>query len=305
MRGRIRPVRPEAPVIAAHRTRLRDLLELGKPRLSSLVLFTAGLGVWMAPGAPGAGRVALFLAGTVGLVFGANSLNCVIEREVDARMHRTRARPLPTGRVTPRTAAVWGAFLAAASLTAIRLGSNWTATALGAIAFVVYIAIYTPLKRRSATALYVGAIPGAIPPLMGWSAGGGGLSAGGWALFALLFFWQLPHFLAIALYLKEDYARGGLQVFSIVYGEAAARRHLVGTSALLAVAGVAPALAGLGGRLYAIFAAALGIAFVMLAASGMRGSGGAAWARHVFLYSLLYLPALAAGMVISHALGDV
>ena len=162
---------------------------------------------------------------------------------------------------------------------------------------MTYVLVYTPMKRRSTLALFVGAIPGAIPPLMGWTAVTGRLDAGGLALFALLFSWQLPHFLAISLYLAEDYARGGLVVFSLVHGERATRAWIAATSIALVPAAVALAAVGVATPAAAAVAAVLGAGLTAYAISGLGRSGGR-WARTFFLATLAYLPLAFAGLLV-------
>ncbi len=282
-----------APVAAA-----RDLVELAKPRLSLLVVFTAGCGLALAPGSLGPVRAALFILGTALLVASANTLNCWMEIEGDRRMARTRARPLPSGRLDPWVAFAFGAVLGLYAIPLLAIAANPLTALLGAIAHVVYVLVYTPLKRVSPLALEVGAVPGALPPLMGWTAVAGEPGLGGWVLFAVLFAWQLPHFLAASLYLEDDYRRGGFRVLPVVKGEASARRHLLAYTVLLLAVSAAPFATGMAGSRYAAAAASLGAVFVALAAAGLRGRCGRAWARRVFLYSILYLPALATVLVL-------
>ncbi len=279
--------------------RLRDLAALGKPRLSLLVLFTAAAGIGLAPTPPSGGRTLAFLVATAALVASANTLNCWLECEIDRRMHRTRGRPLPAGRLAPRTALVFGAALGTTALTAISIVANPWTTGLGALALFTYVAVYTPLKRHTPWALVVGALPGALPPLMGWTAATDGLAPRGLALFGLLFLWQLPHFLAIALYLQDDFRRGGIRVLPLVQGEAAARRWLVATFVLLVLFSLALVPAGLAGPLYGATAAALGLVGFGLAVPGLGDRAGAAWARRMFAYSLVHLPILVTAFVLA------
>ncbi len=269
--------------------RARDLVELGKPRITMLVLFTTAVGLWMAPGSLGAVGTILFLLGTAGLVASANTLNCWVERESDGMMLRTRRRALPAGRLEPRVALVSGMVVGIASLVLVWATTNPLTFALGAIALLSYVLVYTPLKRLSWLALLVGAVPGAIPPLMGWTALTGELSAPGWILFGILFFWQLPHFIAISLYLKEDYRRGGLKVLPLVHGDAVARRHLFAYTLLLVGVSLGALPLGLAGPAYLAAATLLGAGFVYLAAWGLRPVVEAVWARRTFAYSLIYL----------------
>jgi len=269
---------------------LRDVVALGKPRLSGMVLTTAAAGMWLAPERISAGRAAAFLLGTGMVVGAANVLNNYFERDVDARMRRTWGRPLPAGRVEPGVALAIGMALPAFAVPLLALATNPLTALLAAVAVVSYAFVYTPLKRVSTAALFVGAVPGAIPPLMGWTAATGRIDAPGIALFALLFVWQIPHFLAISIYLKEDYARAGLRVFAVVHGERAARWWAAATSALLVPVGAAPAALGMAGRGYGVAAALLAAGLTVVAASGLRQpEGSTRWARRYFLSTLLYL----------------
>jgi protoheme IX farnesyltransferase len=259
-------------------------------------MITSAGGLALAPGQLGAPRAILTILGTAAVVGAANALNCYAERDIDARMRRTRDRPLPAGRVEPFAALALGIIVPTFALPLLALVANPLTALLAFIALVTYVAIYTPLKQRSTLALLVGAVPGAIPPLIGWTAVTGGLDAGGLALFALLFFWQLPHFLAISIYLREDYARGGLKVFSIVHGERATRAWIAaGTAALIPVS-LAPVPLGIAGVAYGVVAAALGLGLFGFALAGLRREGGQ-WARSFFLATVLYLTVLFAALV--------
>jgi protoheme IX farnesyltransferase len=280
------------PLVLARGARVRDLLELGKPRITLLVVLTTAVGLWLAPVALHPLRGALFLVGTALLVAAANTLNCWYERDVDARMHRTRNRPLPARRVEPAAALAYGLGLGAAALGLLAATTNVLTIALGALALASYVLVYTPMKRFSPWAVVVGAVPGALPPLMGWTAATGAFGGPGWLLFGILFFWQLPHFVAISLYLEDDYRRGGLRVLSVAYGETAARRHLFAYTVALVAVSFAALPIGLGGTLYLTCAAVLGTGFLAIAAAGLGSAAGAGWARAVFAYSLVYLPAL-------------
>jgi protoheme IX farnesyltransferase len=266
----------------------RDLLLLSKPRLSGLVLLTCAGGLALAPGSIGVARAILAVLGTAAVVGAANALNCYAERDVDARMRRTRDRPLPAGRVEPLVALALGLGVPALALPVLALAANPLTALLAFVALFVYVAIYTPMKKRSTLALFVGAVPGAIPPLMGWTAVTGRIDAGGLALFALLFAWQLPHFLSISLYLAEDYARGGLKVFALVHGERATRAWIAVTSLALIPVSLAPVPLGLAGPAYGAVAGLLGAGLAGYALSGLRGTGGR-WARTLFLATLAWL----------------
>jgi len=279
---------------------LRDVAALAKPRLATLVLCTTAGGLWLAPGHRDGLSAAVLLLGTALVVGAANALNNFLERDVDALMRRTRDRPLPAGRLEPWTAVAVGLGLPSVALPALAFYTNGLTATLAALALFTYVVVYTPMKRKSSLALFVGAVPGAIPPLMGWTAATGRLDAGGLALFALLYCWQLPHFLAISMYLKDDYARGGLRVFALVHGDRAARIWSAVTSLLLIPVSLLLLPLGLGGPLYAVAAALLGAG---LAGYGLRGlwQRGAAqrWARNFFLLTLAYLTLLFAALLVS------
>ncbi len=276
----------------------REVLALAKPRLSGLVIFTTTGGLWLAPGAIAPARAILAVLCTAAVVGAANSLNCYLERESDALMRRTRDRPLPAGRLDPVIALALGLTVPVFALPILSFTVGRLTAFLALVALVSYVAIYTPLKRRSSLALFVGAVPGAIPPLMGWTAVTGRLDAGGLALFALLFAWQLPHFLAISLYLKEDYARGGMKVFSLVHGDAVTRKWIAGTSLLLLPASLLPVALGLASWGYGAVAGVASVAFTAFAVAGLGERGESSkWARQVFLGTLVYLSLLMVALI--------
>jgi len=254
--------------------------------------------VWLAPGSIGTARTALLFLGTAMLVASANMLNCWYERDTDALMLRTRLRPIPAGRLDAWSGFAAGIALGVFSIPILALAVNPLTALLGAIAHTTYVWAYTPLKRVTPLALEVGAIPGAIPPLMGWTAGTGALAVPGWFLFGLLFFWQLPHFLAIAIYLEEDYRRGGLDVLTVRRGALAASRRIgIYTAALVVLSLLAQPL-GIAGVGYTIAAAAFGAGFLALALPGLSGKLGGAWARRTMLYSIVWLTAVLAALVL-------
>ena len=239
---------------------------------------------------------AITLAATALVVGAANTLNCYLERDVDALMLRTRTRPLAAKRLAPATALWVGFGLAAVSVPALAILLNPLSGLLAALALVSYVWIYTPLKRITPKALVVGALPGAIPPLIGWTSVTGHIGPPGFLLFAVLFLWQLPHFLAITLYLHEDYGRGGLRVLPLVKGERTARRHLLYYTAALVPVTLLFTPAGITGRFYLGAAALLGCAFLFFGVRGLRGEAQVAppaararWARGMFAYSIVYL----------------
>ncbi len=287
---------PAAPDL---RTRLRGYYELTKPRLSGLVLVTVAAGYAMAAG--GDLRLLLLLHTVVGVGLvsgGGGALNMYLERHLDARMNRTRRRPLPAGDVTPAGALAFGLVAGLSGLAYLALIVNLLTAVLAAIAFVNYVAVYTPLKTRSTVNTLVGAVTGALPPMMGWTAFEGEIGTGGWVVFAILFVWQMPHFLAIAWFCREDYARVGMKMLS-VYDSAEGpmtTRQMALFSLVLIPVSLLPTTTGLAGEVYAVAAAALGAGvFALAVAAVLRPTR--AKVRWVFLASLAYLPALFTFMI--------
>jgi protoheme IX farnesyltransferase len=279
---------------------VKAVLELSKPRITQLVVLTAAGGYYMASRGPFApGRFAWTLLGTALVAAGTNALNQLRERDTDALMRRTRMRPLPDGRVAPSDAHLFGWLLAAAGLGVLLL-LNRLAAGLALVTLVSYLAFYTPLKRRSPVSTLVGAVPGALPPVIGWTAAHGTLSAGGWVLFALVFCWQIPHFLAIAWMFREDYRNAGLPMLPVLEpeGRQTGRLALLATVALLAVS-LLPSVVGITGWRYAAAAIVLGAALLALAVRfARRRSDGAA--RALFYGSISYLPLVWAAMILDH-----
>ena len=202
---------------------VRDLIALTKPRLSALVLFTAGGGLWLSDTPVPATTAAAAVLGTTLVVGGANALNCYLERDVDQLMGRTALRPLPAGRLHPSAALAFGLLLSFVSVPLLTFATTPLAGLLAAVALVLYVVVYTPMKRRSSLSTLVGAVPGALPPLIGWTAATGQLDPGGLALFAILLLWQIPHSLAIGVYRRMEYEAAGLVVFPSEHGLPATR----------------------------------------------------------------------------------
>lgn len=275
----------------------RDVVLLAKPRLAGLVVITAAGGMWLAPGRRDALTASILVLGTAAVVGAANALNNLLEKDVDARMRRTRERPLPAGRLEEWVALIVGLGLPAIALPALAWFTNALTATLAAIALVLYVCVYTPMKQRSTLALFVGAVPGAIPPLMGWTSVTGRLDAGGLALFGILFLWQLPHFLAISVYLADDYARGGIRVFALVHGERSTRRWIAATTLALVPVSLALVPLGVAGAFYGVVAGALGAGLLAWAVSGLRRADPSQrWARNFFLGTLGYLTLLFAAL---------
>ncbi len=282
---------------------LQDLAELTKLRVALLILFTTLAGFVLATKYLGTAldlvRLGWTLLGT-GLVAGsAAALNQVLERDRDGRMLRTMDRPIPAGRMSSWTAALVAVLLLVAGISALALRTNPFAAAIAGLTWALYVFAYTPLKSRSHVSTVVGAVPGALPPLIGWMAAGCILQGPAWCLFGVIFFWQLPHFLAIAWLYREDYERGGYPMLTVLdpSGQAAARQSVLNTLALIVVS-LIPAFTGQAGVAYAVVATLLGVAFLSsvlwLAAKRSRSA-----ARATILASIVYLPLLLLAIVIA------
>jgi protoheme IX farnesyltransferase len=274
----------------------RDLVELTKPRITAVVLATTAAGLALAPAHVSASRALLSLLGTVLIVGSANALNMWWERDVDGLMDRTKDRPLPAGRLAPEVALAFGLLLGLIAMP-ILLAVNLTTGLLGLLALVTYVAAYTPLKRHTTLALVVGAVPGAMPPLMGWTSATGSFGVGGLLLFGVLFLWQLPHFLAISLFRTQDYVRAGLKVVPAERGVWAAKWRIVAYTVLLVSVSVMIAAYHVAGTYYLGAALALGAIFLGIATAGLRGTAGDRWAKSLFGYSIVYLVLLLSTMI--------
>lgn len=271
---------------------VRELLQLVKPRITALSVMTAAAGLWLAPGEPSARLAWVTVAGVLLLVGSANTLNMYLERDVDGLMERTRGRPLPAGRLAPAVAFWFGLAQALVAVPLLTFGANALTGLFGAIAIILYVLVYTPMKRHTTLALFVGAVPGAMPPLLGWTAASGRLELAAVALFAVIFFWQVPHFVAIAMFRREDYVAAGLKILPVERGERAAKQTILGY--LLAQIAVTVALVplGLGGTAYLFGAIVLGAAMLAWTVAGLRRPAGPRWARGLFLATIAYLPLL-------------
>ena len=276
---------------------LRDYLELSKSRIVLMVLITTAAGYAFA--APDINILLLIntLIGTALVAAGTNALNQYVERDLDAQMHRTRRRPLPAGHISPRAALLFSWAIALIGTIYLAIAVNWLTAFLGAFTLTSYVFVYTPLKRISTACTLIGAIPGAIPPLMGWAAATGSLAAGGWILFAILFLWQLPHFMAISWMYREDYGRAGFAMLSVrdEGGRAVSRDALIYSVLLLAVS-VLPAFIGLAGNVYLVLGIAAG-AGLIAAALKFHGDRSVRNARLLFMSSNIYLLSIMALLV--------
>lgn len=279
--------------------RLWAYVELTKPRLTTLILVVAAAGYWLASdGPPGSARLAGAMAGVALLAAGIFALNQYLERDLDARMHRTERRPLPAGRLAAREALWFGGLLSAAAVACLTWSVNALSGALAIVTFTSYLFLYTPLKLRTPHCTLVGALPGAMPPLYGWAAARGELGLEAWVLFAILFLWQFPHFHSIAWLYREDYERAEIRMWSVVEPEGKTLgRQIIASSALLVPASALPAALGMCGAVYLWGALALGGCLLALGIRAARRKSK--WeARRLLLASVLYLPALFALMVL-------
>jgi protoheme IX farnesyltransferase len=275
---------------------VRDYLVLTKPEIVAMTLLTAAAGIGLGPSPVPWSTWVAALAGTGLCVASADVLNMVLERDTDRLMVRTKDRPLPAGRMRPSTALAFGIGLGALSL-AIHLWLVNPLTALfGAVGWATYVLVYTPLKRRTPHALVVGAVAGAMPPLMGCTAVTGRITAAALALFAILFVWQVPHFLAIALFRKQDYARASIRTAPLVWGDRATKLHVVGWSLALLVSSLALVPIGAAGLPYALVAGPVGAWLLAKSLRGLREPTAPGFARGLFRASLVYLPVLALGI---------
>jgi protoheme IX farnesyltransferase len=270
-----------------------DFVALTKPRLNLLVLVTSLAGLYLA--APDGIAMPILvhtLVGTALVAGGAAALNEVWERDSDALMARTRTRPVPSGRLRAGDALRFALALSTIGLVELAAGVNLLCAAVAALTLITYVLAYTPLKRRTSLATLVGAVPGALPPVIGWTAAGGGLTLPALVLFGIVFFWQMPHFLAIAWLYRHEYAAAGIPLLPVLEpdGRRTGRQALLYAAALWPVS-LMPTLVGLASGFYIVVATLLGCVLVALSARFARERSTAA-ARRLFLFSIVYLPLL-------------
>jgi protoheme IX farnesyltransferase len=286
-------MRTGAVAVSQTSARSRDFVALAKPRLNLLVVASTLVGYAMAPGEPlGLVAVAGLLLGTGLVAGGASAFNQVFERDLDALMRRTRTRPLPDQRLQPVEGVLFGTAITLAGLLMIVAASNLLAGAVALATLLSYVVVYTPLKRKTSFGTVIGAIPGALPPIIGWAAVEGSLSLQAWSLFGIMFLWQLPHFLAIAWMYREDYARAGYPMLPVLEpdGRSTGRQSVVYSAALVPLS-LAPTLMRMTGTIYFAGALVLGLAFLYLALKFAR-TRSVGDARRVFFASIVYLPLL-------------
>jgi heme o synthase len=287
-----------APLVVARRGALADYAELTKPRITLMVMLTTMVGFVMGSAAHVDLPVLLVVLVGTGLVAaGASAVNMVLERRTDALMLRTRNRPLPAGRLRPVDGVAWGFALTALGVLVLGWRAGTLATAVALATWLSYLLFYTPLKPVTSLSTVVGAFPGALPPVIGWAAARGSLDPGAFVLFAILFLWQIPHFLAIAWIYREDYARAGLPMLPVLdpEGKVTGRQAVANSLALLLVS-LTPRAAGMAGNVYLAGAVVLGLGFTTVAfRAAVERSAPAA--RRLFLASIVYLALLCALLI--------
>lgn len=278
--------------------RRADYMTLTKQRITLMVVITAAAGFALAPGAWSWLTLMGTLMGTALSCMGASVLNQVIERDTDGMMDRTMNRPLPAGRVNPTEATWVGVVLGLAGVGLLALTTTWMAAALSAFTILSYVLIYTPMKRYSPVALLVGAVPGAMPPMIGYAAVTGDLRAAAWLTFTIMFVWQVPHFLAIAWLYREDYAKAGFPMLPVLdpTGQRTFRQVLIGCLLLVPLGGL-PTMLGISGIAYFFTALICGLTFLAFGIA-LVWRPGRTQARRLFLASLVYLPVVLTVMLV-------
>jgi len=286
-----------------------DFFALMKPRVMSLVVFTALVGLVVAPGTL---HPVIAIAALICIAVGAGAsgaLNMWYDADIDAIMQRTAARPVPRGRVSADEALTFGTVLAAGSVITMGMLVNWVSAALLALTIGFYLFIYTMwLKRRTPQNIVIGGAAGALPPMIGWAAVTGTVSLESIVLFLIIFIWTPPHFWALALYRSRDYERAGIPMLPVTAGPDTTRSHILIYSLLLAPTGLAPVFIGMGGILYAVLATVLGVAFLALAIrvyTRRKGREAEQAAKKLFGFSILYLLLLFAVLLVEHVLGGL
>lgn len=282
---------------------MRDVVALSKPRIVLMSALMAGLGMFLAPASLSLGLSVSALLGVSLAVAAANALNMYLERDLDRAMARTRNRPLPAGRMSPAVALQFGLLCALGSIMLLWTQVNPPTAILAAVATAFYVLLYTPLKRRTHLALYVGTLPGAAPPLLGWVAATGAIDPGALALFALMVVWQIPHFHAIALFRRSDYDNARLPITPSVSGERTTQIQAAVTASALVPLGLLLAPLGAASWPAAIVVAVLGLLFALHGIAGLAGADSAGktspaqHGRAFFVSSLIYLPLVCAALV--------
>jgi len=281
------------PRVLGAREKLMAFVELTKPRIAIMLVLTSAAGFYL--GSTGAFNYVLFANAMIGialLAFGVATLNQYIERDVDKLMDRTAGRPLPSGRLSATEALVFGVLQCVVAEIYLFFLVNPLTAGLGLVVIVGYVFLYTPLKTRTSASTAIGAIPGALPPLMGWTAASNDITLDAWSLFVILFLWQFPHFLAIALMYREEYAKAGIMMLPVLEPDGRiTRRQIVSFSFMLLVASLAPFFLGFASVIYLIGALILGLWFLFESISTARAKTKES-ARRLLMVSVIYLPLL-------------
>ncbi len=275
------------------------IFELFKPRIIPMVLITTMGGMWLARH-----DLSLFiygknLLGVFLLIAGANAINMYLERYEDGRMSRTKTRPLPMGKIEPYWALVTGILFSVVSILYFYFLINTLTTLLAMGSLVIYTVIYTPYKKHSPLALWVGAIPGAMPAILGWTAVTSDLNLQAVSLFAILYFWQIPHFLAITIFRKEEYTYAGFKVMPATQGEKSTLAFIIQYSFIMIPIGLLPAAFKLVSHTYFYFAFLLSLGFFVLSLCSWNSPNILVWAKRIFFASLIYLPLLYLGLLLT------
>ena len=284
---------------------MKDFVALLKPRVMSLVVFTGFAGIMVAPGSihPVIAAIAILC---IAIATGASgAINMWYEQDLDAKMERTRNRPLPAGRMEPEAALAFGCVLAGGSVMVMGLGVNWAAAALLALAIGFYVFVYTIwLKRRTPQNIVIGGAAGAFPPMIGWAAVTGDISIGGIALFALIFMWTPPHFWALALYKCSDYEKAGVPMLPVVSGVLETKKQILLYTVLLLPVSLVPWMIGTASMAWGVLAAGLGLVFIAFSVKVWFDDTDRA-PRQMFRYSLFYLAVLFAALIVDSLVGPM
>lgn len=280
----------------------RDYIALTKPGIVAMTLVTAGWGLGLAPTRLSPNTIAAALLGTALSVGSANAFNMVLERDSDGLMERTRDRPLPRRRIAARGAWVFATTGGVLSFAVMALAVNLLTALLSAFALLTYAFVYTPLKSRTTLALPIGAVAGAMPPLLGWTAATGQIDLTGAMLFFVLFWWQIPHFVAISMFRFDDYVAAGIKTIPACHGDLVARASMIATSLALLASTLALVVTGATGHVFAVATVVSG-AWLLASAFRVRRAPDALGARRFFRSTLIYLPALALGLLVDGWLG--
>ncbi len=291
----------EEPKVVGIREKGAAFIELTKPRIAFMLVLTSAAGFYL--GTKGSFDLPLFVNSMIGillLAFGVATLNQYIERDTDALMDRTAKRPIPTLRITPNEALIFGVLQCAVSEIYMYFLVNPLTAILGLTVIIGYVFLYTPLKTRTSASTAIGAIPGAMPPLMGWTAAANEITIGAWALFVLLFLWQFPHFMAIASMYKEQYAKAGIKMLPVVEPDGRiTARQIVLFTIMLVPASLAPFFLGFAGVVYLVGATILGIWFMFESVQTARAKT-VERSRRLLMVSVLYLPIIFGLLVFDH-----